>query len=238
MNGVYAAIVTHFDSDLEVDHDAVVAQVHRLIDGGIHGIVPNGTVGEGGSLSRDERREVTETVVGASAGRVPVCVGVSASTADQAAAYARDAEAAGRRQRDDAAATAVSRRPPRADRVLHRGRRRRRPAGDDLQQPHGQRLGSRAGAPGRDRSRDPLRRRAQGVLRRRQADRRARQPVPRRRRDGRRRRLGARGILRRSRRVDLRRRRRAAGAERAALGPVRGGRSRRRAPRCTPSCCR
>jgi dihydrodipicolinate synthase/N-acetylneuraminate lyase len=95
MNGVYAAIVTHFDSNLEVDHDAVAAQVHRLIDGGIHGIVPNGTVGEGGSLSRDERREVIETVVAASAGRVPVSVGVSAPTAEQAATLARDAEAAG-----------------------------------------------------------------------------------------------------------------------------------------------
>jgi 4-hydroxy-tetrahydrodipicolinate synthase len=95
MNGVYAAIVTHFDSDLEVDHDAVAAQVNRLIDGGIHGIVPNGTVGEGGSLSRDERREVIETVVAASAGRVPVCVGVSASTPEQASEYARDAKAAG-----------------------------------------------------------------------------------------------------------------------------------------------
>jgi dihydrodipicolinate synthase/N-acetylneuraminate lyase len=95
MNGVYAAIVTHFDSNLEIDHDAVAAQVHRLLDGGIHGIVPNGTVGEGGSLSRAERRAVIETVVAASAGRVPVCAGVSASTAEQAAEYARDAKAAG-----------------------------------------------------------------------------------------------------------------------------------------------
>ena len=94
MNGVHAAIVTHFDSNLEVDHDAVAAQVHRLIDGGIHGIVPNGTVGEGGSLSRDERREVIETVVAASAGRVPVCAGVSAATAEQAVTYARDAKQA------------------------------------------------------------------------------------------------------------------------------------------------
>jgi 4-hydroxy-tetrahydrodipicolinate synthase len=95
MNGVYAAIVTHFDSNLEVDHAAVAAQVHRLIDGGITGIVPNGTVGEGGSLSNGERREVIETVVSAVAGRVPVCAGVSASTAEQAAAYARDAKTAG-----------------------------------------------------------------------------------------------------------------------------------------------
>jgi dihydrodipicolinate synthase/N-acetylneuraminate lyase len=95
MKGVHAAIVTHFDPELDVDHDAVAAQVDRLIEGGIHGIVPNGTVGEGGSLSRQERRAVIETVVGAAAGRVPVCAGVSASTAEQAATFARDAKSAG-----------------------------------------------------------------------------------------------------------------------------------------------
>jgi dihydrodipicolinate synthase/N-acetylneuraminate lyase len=95
MKGVYAAIVTHFDPDLNVDHDAVAAQVDRLVSEGVHGIVPNGTVGEGGSMSRDERRAVVETVVGATGGRAPVCVGVSAATAEQAALYAADAAAAG-----------------------------------------------------------------------------------------------------------------------------------------------
>jgi dihydrodipicolinate synthase/N-acetylneuraminate lyase len=95
MKGVYAAIVTHFDADLEVDHDAVAAEVGRLIGAGIHGILPNGTVGEGGSLTREERRAVIETAVSAAAGQVPVCAGVSAATADQAAAYARDARSAG-----------------------------------------------------------------------------------------------------------------------------------------------
>jgi 4-hydroxy-tetrahydrodipicolinate synthase len=95
MKGVYAAIVTHFDAELNVDHDAVAAEVSRLIDAGVHGIVPNGTVGEGGSLSREERRAVIETVVGAAAGQAAVCAGVSAATAEQAAVYARDARAAG-----------------------------------------------------------------------------------------------------------------------------------------------
>ena len=70
-------------------------EVQRLIEGGIHGIVPNGTVGEGGSLSREERRAVIATVVEAAAGRVPVCAGVSAPTAEQATEYARDAKSAG-----------------------------------------------------------------------------------------------------------------------------------------------
>lgn len=95
MKGVYAAIVTPFDADLAVDHDALGAEVSRLIAAGIHGILPNGTVGEGGSLTREERRAVIETTVEAAAGQVPVCAGVSAATAGQAAVYARDARHAG-----------------------------------------------------------------------------------------------------------------------------------------------
>jgi 4-hydroxy-tetrahydrodipicolinate synthase len=95
MKGVHAAIVTHFDQDLSVDGEAVAADVGRLIAAGIHGIVPNGTVGEGGTLSREERRELVGTVVAAAAGRVPVCVGISAPTAEQAAGYGRDAAGAG-----------------------------------------------------------------------------------------------------------------------------------------------
>ena len=94
MKGVHAAIVTHFGADLTVDHEAVASEVRWLLAEGVHGIVPNGTVGEGGSLSREERRDVIETVVGAGGG-APVCAGVSAPTAEQAAAYARDAAAAG-----------------------------------------------------------------------------------------------------------------------------------------------
>ncbi len=95
MKGVYAAIVTHFDAELNVDPDGVAAEINRLLDAGVHGIVPNGTVGEGGSLSRDERRAVIEIVVGAAAGQASVCAGVSAATAEQAGAYARDARGAG-----------------------------------------------------------------------------------------------------------------------------------------------
>jgi dihydrodipicolinate synthase/N-acetylneuraminate lyase len=51
-------------------------------------------VGEGGSLTREERRAVVETCV-AAAGRVPVCAGVSAPTAEQASQYARDGRSAG-----------------------------------------------------------------------------------------------------------------------------------------------
>ena len=95
MQGVHAAIITPFDAQLEIDEEALSAQIRRLIADGIHGIVANGTVGEGGSLSQSERRATVEAAVAAAAGRVPVCAGISAGTAAQASAYARDAEQAG-----------------------------------------------------------------------------------------------------------------------------------------------
>jgi dihydrodipicolinate synthase/N-acetylneuraminate lyase len=95
INGVHAAIVTHFDAELAIDHDAVAGQVRRLIDAGIHGIVACGTMGEANSLSAEERRAVIATAVRAADGQVPVCAGVSAPRAELAAALARDAAAAG-----------------------------------------------------------------------------------------------------------------------------------------------
>jgi dihydrodipicolinate synthase/N-acetylneuraminate lyase len=95
MKGVSAAIVTHFASDLTVDHAAVQAEVERLIDDGIHGIVATGTMGEASALSPEERRTVVSIAVTTAAGRVPVYVGVSAMTPAQAVAYAADAQDAG-----------------------------------------------------------------------------------------------------------------------------------------------
>jgi dihydrodipicolinate synthase/N-acetylneuraminate lyase len=95
MKGIHAAIVTQFDQDLKVDHDAVAGQVGRLIADGLHGLVSTGTMGEAGSLTNEERRAVTETAVAAAAGRVPICAGISAATPELAIGYARDAQSAG-----------------------------------------------------------------------------------------------------------------------------------------------
>jgi dihydrodipicolinate synthase/N-acetylneuraminate lyase len=94
MQGVHAAVLTHFDDDLKIDREALAAQVERLIAAGIDGVVACGTMGEATSLSAGERAEVLRTVVGAAAGRVPVCAGISAPSAAQAIVHARDAVAA------------------------------------------------------------------------------------------------------------------------------------------------
>jgi 4-hydroxy-tetrahydrodipicolinate synthase len=95
MQGVHAAIVTQFDSDLRIDHDAVGAQVDRLIRDGVDGIVACGTMGEANSLSQSERAEVLRTAISSAEGRVPVCAGISATSTRQATGFAADAEAAG-----------------------------------------------------------------------------------------------------------------------------------------------
>ena len=47
----------------------------------MHGFVATGTMGEAGTLTREERALVVRSVVEAAAGRVPVTVGVSSGSA-------------------------------------------------------------------------------------------------------------------------------------------------------------
>jgi len=61
----------------------------------VHGFVATGTMGEAGSLTREERALVVRSVVEAADGRVPVTVGVSAGSARQSLEYATDGKAAG-----------------------------------------------------------------------------------------------------------------------------------------------
>ena len=61
----------------------------------MHGFVATGTMGEAGSLTREERALVVRSVVEAAAGRVPVTVGVSSGSARQSLEYADDGKAAG-----------------------------------------------------------------------------------------------------------------------------------------------
>ena len=61
----------------------------------MHGFVATGTMGEAGSLTREERALVVRSVVEAAAGRVPVTVGISSGSARVSLEYAADAKAAG-----------------------------------------------------------------------------------------------------------------------------------------------
>jgi 4-hydroxy-tetrahydrodipicolinate synthase len=88
-------VIVPFGEDDSIDVEALRANVAHLIDGGVHGLVVNGTMGEASALSDDERGLVIDTVMGAADGRVPVTVGVSSASTAASRRYAEQARAAG-----------------------------------------------------------------------------------------------------------------------------------------------
>jgi 1-pyrroline-4-hydroxy-2-carboxylate deaminase len=90
-NGVMPAVTTCFNHDLGVDHRFVAEHCRWLLDNGCVGIVALGSLGEGATLSFDEKREVLRTCVKAIQGRGPVVASISALTTSEAVALAKAA---------------------------------------------------------------------------------------------------------------------------------------------------
>ena len=93
--GVYPAVTTQFREDLSLDIEATRGVIQALIDDKVAGLVMCGTVGEGNSLSADEKRDIISLAVEVANGKLPVVAGVSEYTPDLAANLARDAEKIG-----------------------------------------------------------------------------------------------------------------------------------------------
>lgn len=89
--GVLPAITTNFAEDLRVDHSAVAKHCRWLLDNGCAGIVALGSLGEGATLSFDEKVEILRTCVDAVHGRGPVVASISALTTSEAVAIAKTA---------------------------------------------------------------------------------------------------------------------------------------------------
>jgi len=83
-HGVIPAITTPFKSDLSVDADLLVKQVDALVAAGCTGIVALGSLGEGGSLSSDEKKAVLRLSKEALRGRASLVAGVAALTTAEA----------------------------------------------------------------------------------------------------------------------------------------------------------
>jgi 4-hydroxy-tetrahydrodipicolinate synthase len=93
--GIIPAVTTPFDASGAVDPAALRSNVSELLDAGMTGIVATGTMGEAGSLTREERAVVVRAVAEEVDGRVPVIAGVSSGSARQSLEYATDAREAG-----------------------------------------------------------------------------------------------------------------------------------------------
>ncbi|HDS1530731.1 TPA: dihydrodipicolinate synthase family protein [Stenotrophomonas maltophilia] len=95
LSGIVGYLLTPFDEVNCVDGDLLSLHVERLIEGGVHGIAPLGSVGCLPYLSDEERVTVIHRTVQACAGRVPVLAGVSSLSTESTVRHARAAEAAG-----------------------------------------------------------------------------------------------------------------------------------------------
>jgi 4-hydroxy-tetrahydrodipicolinate synthase len=78
--GVMPAITTPFRADLSVDADLLVKQIDALVRAGCTGVVALGSLGEGGSLSFDEKKAVLRLCREALRGRAALVAGVAALT--------------------------------------------------------------------------------------------------------------------------------------------------------------
>ena len=96
LKGILVALVTPFTDDGKAVHEErLQAHINRMIEAGIHGLVPGGTTGEFTAMTLDERKHVTELCIKYADGRVPVVAGVGALSTQECVDLAKHAAKAG-----------------------------------------------------------------------------------------------------------------------------------------------
>jgi 4-hydroxy-tetrahydrodipicolinate synthase len=91
--GVIPAITTPFDEEGEVDHAFLAQHARTLIDAGATAIVPLGSLGEGATVSFDEKVAIMHTLIEAL--DVPVIASISGLSTREAVRVAGAAQTAG-----------------------------------------------------------------------------------------------------------------------------------------------
>jgi 4-hydroxy-tetrahydrodipicolinate synthase len=92
LEGCMTAMVTPFDSKMEVDYEGLRANVRFQIDNGVKALVPLGTTGESPTIREEERKKIIEAVVAEARGRVPVIVGTGTNSTHSTMEHTREAE--------------------------------------------------------------------------------------------------------------------------------------------------
>jgi 4-hydroxy-tetrahydrodipicolinate synthase len=82
--GIHAALLTPFASDDSVNEAVLADLIDDLLDNGVHGLVVNGSTGEGLCLRPEEWRRTAELAREKTRGHVPMTVQVGALTTRQA----------------------------------------------------------------------------------------------------------------------------------------------------------
>ena len=74
--GTGVALVTPFKEDLSVDYNALKKLVNFNIENGTNYLVINGTTGESGTITEEEKNEIIKVIVEENKGRLPLVLGV------------------------------------------------------------------------------------------------------------------------------------------------------------------
>ena len=77
--GTGVALITPFKSDLSIDHEALATIVKYNISNGVNYLVISGTTGESVTITREEKTAISQTVIAANNGRVPLVIGIGGS---------------------------------------------------------------------------------------------------------------------------------------------------------------
>jgi 4-hydroxy-tetrahydrodipicolinate synthase len=93
--GVFPAITTPFKTDFSVDYEALENHVTWLLDSGCKGIVALGSLGEGATLTFDEKVEILKVCKKATDGRAPLVAGISGLSTAECVTLAKAAADAG-----------------------------------------------------------------------------------------------------------------------------------------------
>ena len=80
--GTGVALVTPFTSEMNVDHDALAELVDYNIENGIEYLVISGTTGESVTITKQEKKEIVQTVHKINNGRVPMVLGIGGNNTE------------------------------------------------------------------------------------------------------------------------------------------------------------
>lgn len=94
-SGSITALVTPFDSSLQIDRDLFRLRVQHQAECKSDGVVIFGTTGEGATLSKEEKVMLMEDAVLASSGKIPVIANVGTNITAQSVELAKEASRIG-----------------------------------------------------------------------------------------------------------------------------------------------
>ena len=74
--GTGVALITPFKTDLSVDYNALKNIVNYNIDNGTNYLVVSGTTGESVTVTKEEKKKITNSVIETNKGRLPIVLGI------------------------------------------------------------------------------------------------------------------------------------------------------------------